>query len=92
MLGILENQRKDVMEDQMRTFKQQFKPWAYISIISLPLLMWIYYYISCHGFANIVFPLWGKQLLTSHSFGLFSTEFTSTLSFPLELASLLERH
>jgi uncharacterized membrane protein (DUF106 family) len=65
----LEEQRKYMMEDQMKMSKQQFKPMAYISIISVPLLMWIYYYISGHGSATMVFPFWGTQLLTSHAFG-----------------------
>jgi uncharacterized membrane protein (DUF106 family) len=71
MLKKLEDQRKDMMEDQMKMSKQQFKPMAYISIISVPLLMWVYYYISGHGSATMVFPFWGKQLLTSHAFGPF---------------------
>jgi uncharacterized membrane protein (DUF106 family) len=71
MLKKLEDQRKEMMDDQMKMSKQQFKPMAYISIISVPLLMWIYYYISGHGSATMVFPFWGKQLLTSHAFGPF---------------------
>ena len=73
MLKKLEDQRKDMMEDQMKMSKQQFKPMAYIkfkpkayiSIISLPLFMWAYYYISVHESATMLFPFWGKQLLTS---------------------------
>ena len=61
----LEDQRKSMMEDQMKVSKQEFKPMAYISIISTPFLIWIYYYISGHGSASIVFPFWGKQLLAS---------------------------
>jgi uncharacterized membrane protein (DUF106 family) len=71
MLKKLEDQRKDMMEDQMKMSKQQFKPMAYISIISLPLFMWAYFYISGHGAATMVFPFWGKQLLTSTAFGPF---------------------
>lgn len=71
MLKKLEDQRKDMMEDQMKMSKQQFKPMAYISIISVPLLMWVHYYINNHKSATIVFPFWGKQLLTSHAFGPF---------------------
>jgi uncharacterized membrane protein (DUF106 family) len=71
MLKKLEDQRKDMMEDQMKMSKQQFKPMAYISIISLPLFMWAYYYISGHGAATMIFPFWGKQLLTSTAFGPF---------------------
>jgi uncharacterized membrane protein (DUF106 family) len=68
MLKKLEDQRKEMMEDQMKMSKQQFKPMAYISIISIPLFMWAYYYISGHGNATMVFPFWGKQLLTSPAF------------------------
>ena len=71
MLKKLEDQRKDMMEDQMKMSKQQFKPMAYISIISLPLFMWAYYFISGHGSATMVFPFWGEQLLTSQAFGPF---------------------
>jgi uncharacterized membrane protein (DUF106 family) len=71
MLKKLEDQRKEMMEDQMKMSKQQFKPMAYISIISLPLFMWAYFYISGHGSATMVFPFWGKQLLTSQAFGPF---------------------
>lgn len=71
MLKKLEDQRKEMMEDQMKMSKQQFKPMAYISILSLPLFMWAYYYISGHGAATMVFPFWGKQLLTSTAFGPF---------------------
>jgi uncharacterized membrane protein (DUF106 family) len=69
MLKKLEDQRKEMMEDQMKMSKQQFKPMAYISIISLPLFMWAYYYISGHEAATMVFPFWGEQLLTTPAFG-----------------------
>ncbi|AAM04527.1 TPA: DUF106 domain-containing protein [Methanosarcina acetivorans] len=71
MLKKLEDQRKEMMEDQMKMSKQQFKPMAYISIISLPLFMWAYYFISGHGNATMVFPFWGEQLLTTPVFGPF---------------------
>ncbi|HWR24843.1 MAG TPA: DUF106 domain-containing protein [Methanosarcina sp.] len=69
MLKKLEDQRKEMMEDQMKMSKQQFKPMAYISIISIPLFMWAYYYISGHGAATMVFPFWGEQMLTSTALG-----------------------
>lgn len=60
-----------MMEDQMKMSKQQFKPMAYISILSLPLFMWAYHYISSHGSATMVFPFWGEQLLTTQAFLFF---------------------
>jgi uncharacterized membrane protein (DUF106 family) len=71
MLKKLQDQQKDMMAEQMEMSKMQFKPMAYISIISLPLFMWAYYYISGHGAATMVFPFWGKQLLTATAFGPF---------------------
>ena len=71
MLKKLEDQRKEMMEDQMKMSKQQFKPMAYISIISLPLFMWAYYFISGHEAATMVFPFWGEQLLTTSAIGPF---------------------
>ena len=65
ILKKLQDQQKDIMAEQMEMSKKQFKPMAYISIISIPLLYWVYYYISGHGYATMIFPFWGQQLLTS---------------------------
>lgn len=65
----LEEQRTKMMSDQMEMSKQQFKPMAYISIISLPLFMWAYHFISGHVDASLNFPFWGHQVLTDKAFG-----------------------
>jgi uncharacterized membrane protein (DUF106 family) len=65
----LEEQRTKMMSDQMEMSKQQFKPMAYISIISLPLFMWAYHFISGHAGASLNFPFWGHQVLTDTAFG-----------------------
>lgn len=67
----MEEERSNMMQDQMEMSKQQFKPMAYISIISLPLFMWAYYYISSHDAASFVFPFWGQQILTDTIVGPF---------------------
>ncbi|RNI14474.1 DUF106 domain-containing protein [Methanohalophilus sp. RSK] len=69
MINKLDEQRKDMMSDQMEMSKQQFKPMAYISIISIPLFMWAYYYISQHGNAVLTFPFMGETLLTNTIIG-----------------------
>jgi uncharacterized membrane protein (DUF106 family) len=69
MINKLDEQRKEMMSDQMEMSKQQFKPMAYISIISLPLFMWAYYYISEHGNAVLTFPFIGETLLTTPIIG-----------------------
>jgi uncharacterized membrane protein (DUF106 family) len=65
----LESQRSTMMDDQMKMTKQQFKPMAYISIISLPLFMWAYLYIGEHPDPTLVFPFWGEKMLTGFALG-----------------------
>lgn len=67
----MESQRAEMMTEQLEMSKQQFKPMAYISIISLPLFMWAYYYIKSHEAAVMVFPFWGEHLLTGTILGPF---------------------
>ena len=67
----MDEERKAMMDDQMEMSKQQFKPMAYISIISLPLFMWAYHYIKGHEAASLVFPFWGEQILTDPIIGPF---------------------
>jgi uncharacterized membrane protein (DUF106 family) len=65
----LESQRSAMMDDQMKMTKQQFKPMAFISIISLPLFMWAYLFISQHPNPTLVFPFWGEKVLTGLALG-----------------------
>ncbi len=65
----LESQRSAMMDDQMKMTKQQFKPMAYISIISLPLFMWAYLYIGEHPDPTLIFPFWGEKSLTGFALG-----------------------
>ena len=65
----MEVQRSAMMEDQMKMTKQQFKPMAYISIISLPLFMWAWLFISEHPDPTLVFPFWGEKSLTDFALG-----------------------
>ncbi|MCD4840796.1 MAG: DUF106 domain-containing protein [Methanosarcinales archaeon] len=65
----MEAERSAMMNDQMQMTKQQFKPMAYISIISLPLFMWAYLYIGEHPDPNLIFPFWGEKSLTGFALG-----------------------
>jgi uncharacterized membrane protein (DUF106 family) len=62
----LEAERSAMMEDQMKMTKQQFKPMAYISIISMPLFMWAYLFIQQQADLGMVpmmtFPFWGEDI------------------------------
>ena len=65
----MEAERSAMMNDQMQMTKQQFKPMAYISIISLPLFMWAYLYIGEHPDPTLIFPFWGEKMLTGFALG-----------------------
>lgn len=64
----MKEEQAQMMGDQMQMMKQQFKPMAYISIISIPLFMWIHQFITTHPDAIMNFPFWGQQALTESSF------------------------
>lgn len=67
----LQEQQANMMGDQADMMKQQFKPMLYISIISIPLFYWVYFLISQHPNATMVFPFWGERKLTDPLIGPF---------------------
>lgn len=66
----MEIKQKEMMGDQMKMMKQQFKPMLYISIISLPLFLWAHHHTTLHQI-YITFPFMGEQLLSGSIFGPF---------------------
>ena len=93
MLKKLEEQQAEIMQEQMGMMKNQFKPMFYIVLVSIPLLMWAYYYIGLHPTASIVFPFWGEQLLSGRVFYMFTFwiywYFLSSLAFSQVLRKIL---
>jgi uncharacterized membrane protein (DUF106 family) len=66
----LEAQRSEMMKEQAEMSKQQFKPMAYISIISLPIFLWAYQVIHAPDATyTMVFPFWGEQSLSGKLLG-----------------------
>jgi uncharacterized membrane protein (DUF106 family) len=57
-----------MMSDQGKMMQMQFKPMLYIGIISIPLFMWAYWWLTpdLSGIAilSMVFPFWGEQEIT----------------------------
>ncbi|MEA1869339.1 MAG: DUF106 domain-containing protein [Euryarchaeota archaeon] len=64
----LDEKRAAMMGDQGKMMKQQLKPMAYISIISLPLFFWAWEYFRVNQSFTITFPFWGEQLLHGTAF------------------------
>ena len=85
MLKKMEEQQAEIMKEQMDVMKDQFKPMFYIVLVSLPLLMWAYFYIGGHPEASIIFPFWGERALSDTVFWMFTHwlywYFISSLAF-----------
>ena len=85
MLKKMEEQQAEIMKEQMDVMKDQFKPMFYIVLVSIPLLMWAYFYIGGHPDASIIFPFWGERALSDTVFWMFTHwlywYFISSLAF-----------
>ncbi len=64
----LEEERQEIMQLQGEMSKQQFKPMAYIAILSVPLFMWIYMELSGNNF-TVIAPFSGEVGLTQKVIG-----------------------
>ncbi|HOT07496.1 MAG: hypothetical protein A4E45_00679 [Methanosaeta sp. PtaB.Bin039] len=60
----LQRQQLEMMGDQGKMMKMQFKPMAYIGIVSIPLFMWLYLYIH-NNTIMMTFPFWGEQSINN---------------------------
>jgi uncharacterized membrane protein (DUF106 family) len=64
----LERKRVEMMKKQTQfsgeMFRQQMKPMAYISIVTIPIFMWIYWYVGGIALSPVTFPLAGEKELT----------------------------
>ena len=67
----LELNQIELMKDQTSIIKEQIIPMFYIIVFSLPMFMWIYYYISINSGIYMCFPIWGDQLLSDSLFYTF---------------------
>ena len=64
----LQAEQKEMLGDQGEMMKMQFKPMAYIGIVSIPLFMWAYLYIDQHTML-LTFPFWGQQSISDAVIG-----------------------
>ena len=64
----LDEQRAAMMGDQGKMMKQQLKPMAYISILTLPLFFWAMAFVGAHPDFTLIFPFWGEKKLMEPAF------------------------
>ena len=55
----LEAKRDRMMKEQLEVSQEQFKPMAYILLVSIPIFLWLIYKMPLQA-GNIVFPYFGK--------------------------------
>ena len=67
----LELKQIALMKEQTNIMKEQMIPMFYIIIFSLPIFMWIYYYININSGIYMCVPIWGDQLLSDSVFYTF---------------------
>jgi len=64
----LEAKRNVLMQEQLEMSQAQFKPMAYILLVSVPVFFWLLYRLPLTH-ADIVFPFTGKLALTAGALG-----------------------
>ena len=57
----LQNEQMKMVSEQGKMMQMQFKPMLYIGIISIPLFMWAYSFISANPNMMMTFPFWGTH-------------------------------
>ncbi|MDM7934173.1 MAG: EMC3/TMCO1 family protein [Methanothrix sp.] len=65
----LQNEQMKMVSEQGKMMQMQFKPMLYIGIISIPLFMWAYLYISENPGLTMTFPFWGTQRINDTVMG-----------------------
>ncbi len=65
----LEARRDRVMAEQLEMSREQFKPMAYILLVSIPIFLWLLFVMPNLPDATITFPLIGERGLSEAALG-----------------------
>ena len=65
----LQAEQMKMVSEQGKMMQMQFKPMLYIGIISIPLFMWAYLYISENPAMVMTFPFWGTHNINTAVLG-----------------------
>ncbi|MDT8357184.1 MAG: DUF106 domain-containing protein [Methanomicrobiaceae archaeon] len=62
----LKDRQDKVMQEQMEMSQEQFKPMAWIMIITVPIFLWLLYVINItEVLGTVTFPFWGEIALSA---------------------------
>ena len=70
----LESEKAEIMKTQMEMSRQQFKPTFYIVIVSMPIFLWLLWYlhqVPPPVLPELKFPLLGNRDLMQVTLGIF---------------------
>lgn len=67
----LQDEQMASMQDQTALTKMQLKPMGFLAIISVPLFIWAYWYLTLHPDLSMIFPFAGEVDLISGGFFIF---------------------
>jgi uncharacterized membrane protein (DUF106 family) len=65
----MQNEQMKAVADQGKMMQMQFKPMLYIGIVSIPLFMWAYLFISNNPNMMMTFPFWGTHNINTTVLG-----------------------
>jgi uncharacterized membrane protein (DUF106 family) len=65
----MQNEQMKAVADQGKMMQMQFKPMLYIGIVSIPLFMWAYLFISNNPNMMMTFPFWGTHPINATVWG-----------------------
>jgi uncharacterized membrane protein (DUF106 family) len=65
----MQSEQMKLVSEQGKMMQMQFKPMLYIGIISIPLFMWAYLYISNNPSLMMTFPFWGEHPINATVWG-----------------------
>jgi uncharacterized membrane protein (DUF106 family) len=65
----LQAEQMKMVSEQGKMMQMQFKPMLYIGIVSIPLFMWAYLYISENPAMVMTFPFWGTHNINTAALG-----------------------
>jgi uncharacterized membrane protein (DUF106 family) len=59
----LESKRDKMMKEQLEISQEQFKPMAYILLVSIPIFLWLIYKLPAMSGSLIIFPYFGSRAI-----------------------------
>jgi uncharacterized membrane protein (DUF106 family) len=87
----LDAKRDRMMKDQLEMSREQFKPMAYIMLISIPIFLWLLYQLPALTGTTITFPFIGTKAVNEAAFWIVPTWILWYLISSLALSQMIRK-